>query len=1082
MNATLGRTRAMIRVCLGLLGWAALWVPPAPAEARGFRGKKLTRADDASAGQRLAATETQQNILMGLCTLNASERGARCNDPDYARTACGRAEAQKALSGATSSACRATCRARGAVPQCANEPWWNSVCGQLHASVVNQTLTLGAGQPHPSSCVETAANGVQTGSVPMPGAPVAVVDPPRFALQGTSVVPVAPASNGRTQAVRVTRSRADHAMPVAFQTSLYGQQSKAFTELSKPGTSNPFAAAQAALRAGWEADGNVVSSCSEYVYEKYYDWSRFEDGTHALGGDYRATFSLAYGPAQDVRSLGTRGIQGIPMASKDGTSNTPQISFPKGPQAKNAFFDVALAETGVAFPLKTRAEVKALAQSEHDPVKGLQLARPLVLDSVWIDDDALYAALMAGKPVTHTENWAWHKSASDTLAADGWLDEELYALDGPRTQLADLLYERDLAVGAIKDHWERQAKKIKDKLDALVELQPFFDPSIRYLEGISPLRGSPYTRQLGDVKQGLDQSWLDVTRDVAVGDISLQAVVPPSAGAFALGSLGLGIPGWAPPPGAVATPYSLTTGGGATQKRNTSLSVGSLNEPAGFSVDEVDLATALLDSTCKKDPLLCFAQRVQYLDVLIEETLKQAQTLGCLALNAQNPARVGRCDWSPRMFMERLRDPFSAVREPAFRRCNDHSRGGFLETYAPSMPMEAAALGNQFSVTMQTTGSAPPTQTGAGNKIYPVVTVPDGRTVRCDKTAYNTTLLVEAYPLCVDAWMRIRIREFRNAMQSPNSFVEENRFGQKVADGVQLGNDLFNVKASYDVGWSVADLEPVASQTVGYCNVDLHSHASAEASARALFAQARLLSLSAAADVGQPSSTSGQTARARLHLEVMGETVPDVDVPMDMDAFNVVDRSITYGGEGGTTLAQASATFVVVVVPVTVTGGMAGRLGAAASVAGGSPPETAGCGAGFALARSNVMPFVEVNAFASASVNLVIAEAGIKANLVLLSMQLPFTSELDFRNPFPGPGSTQTEITANNRLEFVFSMLSGNLSAFVEVCYVFDCDRFDAELFRWDGPTTREVLFRTEAELAAEPVARYLTGSQVLRF
>lgn len=79
----------------------------------------------------------------------------------------------------------------------------------------------------------------------------------------------------------------------------------------------------------WQQNGNAVASCAEYVYEKWYDYSRYQDDAAALKSNYRAIFDRA--------RRWPDGLQWGPIKSKDGTPQR-EVAWPTAMVPKNSYF------------------------------------------------------------------------------------------------------------------------------------------------------------------------------------------------------------------------------------------------------------------------------------------------------------------------------------------------------------------------------------------------------------------------------------------------------------------------------------------------------------------------------------------------------------------------------------------------------------------------------------------------------------------------------------------------------------------------------------------------------------------------
>jgi hypothetical protein len=68
----------------------------------------------------------------------------------------------------------------------------------------------------------------------------------------------------------------------------------------------------------WESSGATMNSCEEYVYEKYYDYKRFEDVALSCGDGWECIYEMAFLPS-------TPGIAGRALRTKSGAIMSPQI-------------------------------------------------------------------------------------------------------------------------------------------------------------------------------------------------------------------------------------------------------------------------------------------------------------------------------------------------------------------------------------------------------------------------------------------------------------------------------------------------------------------------------------------------------------------------------------------------------------------------------------------------------------------------------------------------------------------------------------------------------------------------------------
>lgn len=155
----------------------------------------------------------------------------------------------------------------------------------------------------------------------------------------------------------------------------------------------------------WEANGQVIESCEEYVSEKYYDYYRWETATTLCKGDYQCELDVAYvGTPQS----GAPRIAKRTLVAKDGATLKEQpYGFVPGP--KNIFFargsyfigGTLVHLPGQTPPFKTLAELKAMFPAFATDLDELKAA----LD----DGGTFYASQQsAGVNEVYADVWAWH--------------------------------------------------------------------------------------------------------------------------------------------------------------------------------------------------------------------------------------------------------------------------------------------------------------------------------------------------------------------------------------------------------------------------------------------------------------------------------------------------------------------------------------------------------------------------------------------------------------------------------------------------------------------------------------------------
>jgi hypothetical protein len=148
--------------------------------------------------------------------------------------------------------------------------------------------------------------------------------------------------------------------------------------------------------APWAQNGNAVWSCNEYVYEKWFDYSRYVDDAAALKSNYRAIFDRA--------RRWPDGLNWGPVKSKDGTPQR-EVRWPSGKIPKNAFF----------------------------------LFQPTPYDDFVFDPTTIPHP--AGEEYWNVD-WGYHGIVDGAMAMAGKTDAEMYAMDVKQEKFKKLLARR----------------------------------------------------------------------------------------------------------------------------------------------------------------------------------------------------------------------------------------------------------------------------------------------------------------------------------------------------------------------------------------------------------------------------------------------------------------------------------------------------------------------------------------------------------------------------------------------------------------------------------------------------------------
>ncbi len=160
-------------------------------------------------------------------------------------------------------------------------------------------------------------------------------------------------------------------------------------------------AEERALREAWEANGDRVESCREYVYEKYYDYTRFEDAVAGRRDDPGYIAEVAFGDPADPTAIGSRVLNGDTLKMRDGYEipvlQAPEWGYivPAGPDGDcySAWTTIRIDDVFAVMPEKL-VDAEVLGELNLRDARCYHLA---------IDDP--------GQPDTPAaDRWEWHRS------------------------------------------------------------------------------------------------------------------------------------------------------------------------------------------------------------------------------------------------------------------------------------------------------------------------------------------------------------------------------------------------------------------------------------------------------------------------------------------------------------------------------------------------------------------------------------------------------------------------------------------------------------------------------------------------
>ena len=144
--------------------------------------------------------------------------------------------------------------------------------------------------------------------------------------------------------------------------------------------------------------------------------------------------------------------------------------------------------------------------------------------------------------------------------------------------------------------------------------------------------------------------------------------------------------------------------------------------------------------------------------------------------------------------------------------------------------------------------------------------------------------------------------------------------------------------------------------------------------------------------------------------------------------------NLTIAKSWSQTLVNASTLIWIGPVPVTLSASGKGAIGI-----------TGGLGYSAAALSASAKPYVNLTGSATAAINLVVASAGVTANLTLINAAVPAVASMKLL------GSNQFQYTVD--VDAQISSLSGNVQAWAKVWYLFGSKKWTTTIASWSGVT-----------------------------
>jgi hypothetical protein len=725
------------------------------------------------------------------------------------------------------------------------------------------------------------------------------------------------------------------------------------------------------LHPAWEADGKRVSSCDEYVFQKTYDYARFDETAKALGDDAWAIADAAFMP-------GTPGIAnrvlrefmtGQPIAL------LPFISPPTR-QLKNVFFHndahvfdgLAMYQTDVVAP-----DLAAFLSSPD--FKSGQVPPP---GNTW-DFHQQQMALHRAKGVSPAEYEAFALRRRHYGAL-------VYAVWQGARAMADAVIAFELAKNGPTQfctHPMYPQKSVCAILKPDGTLNGIVDPILDL--------NAPYA-SVGDA----DAAWIDelakkypdaaVVREQARADMMLAVTHDPAS--LNLDDSCLAQPG-DPTCATRATSYA---GGHAARIR----------------------AEYLL---------------AQYMN---EEWARPGH--GCLDVTSS------WCDWSPKELASGIVGRLGALSGKLHHECVANTGDDFVALAYQDTPVNGHRRQDSW---------------------FPPYSVAKNQTTHYQLDYTQTTELVDLFVT--------RFRE-KDELWKSYAWGERVLLGQVAdlpfdkagtmlsassSDSNSIGDpSTFGASYGYSVGWNLWPSKSTTN-TAGenvICRLAGNANASLNASVTAFGIKKPL------ADAGLDSAETDGDSHVNAYFSVFDTPifVPVSIKPNDpLATFNAISPVAPHSLADVTIADQW---FVLLgVVPVHLHADVALTAGATVTATGSNP---AGCDVAsvpFKM-QAGFTPYVRADLVATAAVDVLLASAGVRASLNLVTVSIP----LDF-SFVATPGNGTTNVAYNNTLDASLDELSGSIELYAELDVPFGPTYTTSNtIFSWQGFHQNHAIWATK--------------------
>lgn len=379
------------------------------------------------------------------------------------------------------------------------------------------------------------------------------------------------------------------------------------------------------------------------------------------------------------------------------------------------------------------------------------------------------------------------------------------------------------------------------------------------------------------------------------------------------------------------------------------------------------------------------SEQLYQMDKEIESRLYEAQKLGCLGMDGD-----ARCDWSPYRFKTQLDAEMVPRREKDYQDC-------------------LAITGNDFG--------------------------PESFVRNADKLEIGLKGDYTVNSLQLDEYITVYGKWLRDLDILVVPWTRQTRRGDSRSNSGSFGNSYFGADYNYGAGWELNATSLMPAGTCQTFNARIYAY---------LVANARVFGTSREVVYARAEATANDSPQIgyAVQVRVLGSDIYNSSHTYPA-TFSLAISPHTPKKE----LFRATGHFVIVAIPVSVSGGVTGQMGLDAGLNGGLQP-----GCKFNL-NANVKPWAQLDGFAEAAVDVWFASAGVRGYLTLVRAELPLVVNLSV---YLDAYASKLMFHVDSNLHFVLQTLDGRITLFVRA---FGSDLGELEIASFSGLRTDTTLF-----------------------